>query len=140
MWKEITKELFDYYFEVLPPIFGPNNMFAVSEPLDHNEYGQAVYTICDMVDDHYYEIQGTTQQMLKQTLAPNFQVIRYRININATDEQLGLMQRGLGQYRNTPYEEEARQINDLVYEEKIRRHHERNPFEAAITKSAYRNR
>jgi len=69
-WTEITESEYWYYLEVLPPIYGPDGIFAVSEALYHNDQGQAVYTICkeDRSAQRYYKTQGTAQQMLRRLL------------------------------------------------------------------------
>lgn len=67
-WTEITEELYMYFLEVLPPSFGPNNTFAVGEPLRDNEFGRAEFTICRRVNRKFYCIEGTLQAMFSGAL------------------------------------------------------------------------
>lgn len=64
-WVEITEELWWYCLEVLPPIYGPCDMFAVGEAAWHNDQGQAGYDICkeDRQTGKFYMTQGTVRQM-----------------------------------------------------------------------------
>lgn len=71
VWKPIDQDRYNYWLGVLPPIYGPNGMFAVSESLRHNAQGHAVYTVCwaDPGNWEYWQSEGTIAQM-KTSMKP----------------------------------------------------------------------
>lgn len=71
-WKEITYDLYWYFRGALPPIYGPGATFAVSEPVNHDDDGRAVYTICKEVKSgdglRYFAMLGTAYDMRLRNL------------------------------------------------------------------------
>ena len=61
-WQEITERLYEYFRDVLPPIYG-RGAFAVSEPLRHNDDGRAVYTLCRETGGRFYACTGTLPEL-----------------------------------------------------------------------------
>lgn len=63
-WVEITEELYWYCVGVLPPIYGPDGMFAIDEPAWHNRFGEAGYNICKSIEaETFWMTQGTVRDM-----------------------------------------------------------------------------